>query len=286
MSLIKNYFNLAKPGMIMGNMIPLIGGFFLASRGHIDWLLLLAAALGLAFVIGGGCVLNNYIDRRIDALMERTRERELVRGVVPARNAIVFGIILELIGFYALIACTNILTAGVALFGLFFYLVMYTIWKRRSIYGTLVGAVAGAVPPVVGYCAVANRIDTAAILLFIILVLWQMPHFFAIAIRRLNDYIAADIPVLPVKKGIRATKIVMLIFIILFTLTAPMLTIFQYAGYLYGVAALILGLIWLVLCVKGFFASDDKAWARKMFLFSLIVLMAVFASIPIDAMVG
>lgn len=162
---------------------------------------------------------------------------------------------------------------------------MYSLWwKRRSVWGTLIGAISGATPPLVGYCAANNRFDAGAIILFFILVLWQMPHFYAIAMYRFSDYLAAGIPVLPVKKGIRATKITMLLFIIAFILVAPLLTIFGYAGNIYFVIALILGLAWLALCIRGFAISGatlDAQWARKMFFLSLIVLIALFITIAV-----
>ena len=140
--------------------------------------------------------------------MERTKDRALAAGRISGRAAIVYGTILGFVGFAVLVLHTNLLTAAIAAVGFFFYVFMYSLWfKRRSICGTVVGSIAGAVPPLVGYCAASNRFDAAAILLFFILAIWQMPHFFAIAIYRFNDYAAASIPVFPVKKEIQKTKI-------------------------------------------------------------------------------
>ena len=162
----------------------------------------------------------------------------------------------------------------------FFYLILYTPLKRKSVYGTIIGAVAGATPPVVGYVAVTNNFDTAALLLFFILVFWQMPHFYAIAIRRLDEYKAALIPVLPAKEGIHNTKIKMLAYILAFILATSALTYFKYAGYIYLTVMVLLGLWWLASGIKGFGSADDKIWAKKLFLFSLIVLtlFSVFVS--------
>lgn len=272
--MIKTYYSLTKSGLVYGNVITVAAGFLLASRGTINLWLFLATLIGMSFVIASGCVFNNYIDRDIDVKMERTKDRALVKGLISSHGAIIFGIILGLVGFLVLALYTNILTVSVALAGFFVYIVLYSLWaKRNSVYGSLIGSISGATPPLVGYCAVSNHFDGGAVILFLILVLWQMPHFYAIAIRRYDEYAAAGIPVLPVKKGIRATKIQMLLYIIAFIVAALMLTVFGYTGYLYFTGVALLGVVWLFLCIKGFRTNDDKRWARKMFLFSLVVIL-------------
>ncbi len=283
-SVIKNYYNLAKPGIIYGNAITTIAGFLLASKGlpvnanmalrpgYFNFELFLATLLGISLIIGSACVFNNYIDRNIDGKMERTKKRVLVIKAIPVKNVFTYGTILGIIGFLTLFIYTNLLTVFLALIGFFFYVVMYSIWKRKSIYGTIVGSISGAIPPVVGYCAVSNKFDIGAIIFFLILVLWQMPHFYAIAIFRIKDYAAAGIPVLPVKKGILITKIHMLFYIVAFTIIAMMLTFFGYEGYVYLVIVILLGLGWFMFGVQGFNIADDSKWARKMFGISLLVI--------------
>jgi len=268
----KDYISLTKPGIISGNAITAAAGFFLASKGHINYWLFFAVLTGLSLIVASGCVLNNYIDRDIDKLMSRTKNRILAKGMLPGKNAIIYAIILGLSGTMILILYTNLLTAFLALTGFFFYVVLYGLGKRRSSYGTVIGSISGAVPPVVGYCAVSNRFDTGAILLFLILVFWQMPHFYAIAIYRLHDYAAASIPVLPVVKGIFITKIHILVYILFFIVVTLLLTVTGYTGYLYLISAIILDLTWFGFAIKGFWINNDKAWARKMFVLSLIVI--------------
>src|SRR5579871_5606007 len=147
----KLYVQLTKPGIIFGNLFAAVGGFFLASRGHFNPVLFVATVCGISLVIGSGCVVNNYIDRDIDAKMERTKKRALVKGAISGRNAILYASVLGIIGFLLLFIYTNLLTVCVGLVGYFFYVVMYTIWKRKSDIGTIVGSVSGAVPPVAGY---------------------------------------------------------------------------------------------------------------------------------------
>lgn len=275
---------LTKPGIILGNIITTAAGFALASKGHFDFLLFLTTLLGLGFVIASAGVFNNYIDRFMDAKMDRTKNRALVQGVISAQNALTFATLLGLIGLSILTIYTNLLTVFVTLTGFFVYLVLYAFWKYRSFYGTLVGSIAGAVPPVVGYCAVSNRFDSGALLLFAMLVLWQMPHFFAIAIYHLKDYAAASIPVLPIEKGMRTTKIHMVLYIMAFTVSALMLPLFGYTGYIYFGIASLLGIVWLGLCLDGFNSTNETGWGRKMFVYSLIVIMGLCITIPLDTL--
>ncbi len=284
--MIKKYYELTKPGLVYGNAIAVIAGFALASRGlpaqagNFNFTLFLQTLAGISLVMASGCVFNNYIDRDIDALMERTKDRALVIGAVSGRGTIVFGTCLGVVGFLALAVWTNLLTVIVALTGFFFYVLLYTIlWKRRSVYGTVIGSAAGAVPPVVGYVAVSNSFDAGAAILFSILALWQMPHFYAIAIRRLDDYRAAKIPVLPVVRGVRLTKVAILFYIIAFIIAAAMLAVLGYAGKMYLAVVLTIGVIWLALAIRGFWIADDQRWARGIFLTSLIVLTLLCAVI-------
>lgn len=279
----QDYYQLTKPGMIYGNVVTVSAGFALASKGIIDWWLFAATLVGISLVIASGCVFNNYIDRDTDAKMERTKNRALARGAISGRNAIVFGTILGIAGFSVLGLFTNLRTVSVAAVGVFVYIVLYSLWlKRRSAYAPLVGTISGAAPIVVGYTAASNSFDLGALMLFAILILWQIPHFYAISIYRLNDYIAASIPVLPIKKGIHGTKVHMVFYVVAFIVAAVMPTVFGYAGYAYLTVAAALGLGWLGLCVSGFRAHDDKRWARKMFIVSLIVIMGLSAMMALD----
>ncbi len=280
--MIKTYYMLTKPGIIMGNIITTAAGFILASKGAINGALFLWVLLGIACIMASACVFNNYTDRHHDEKMERTKNRALVTGMISLPKALFFASILFLAGTAVLLEYTNLLTVGISLAGFFMYVVMYSIWKYRSTYGTLVGSVAGAVPPLMGYCAVSNQIDLGAVLLFVILVLWQMPHFYAIAMYRQDDYLAAAIPVFPIKKGSFTTKVHMISYVILFIATLFAFTAFGYTGYWYLLFAVITSLAWLGLSIKGFKASDDKLWARQMFRVSLVVIMVLSIMISVD----
>lgn len=271
----QTYYQLTKPGIIYGNLMNATAGFLLACRWHIDWRLLAATLVGTALVIASACVLNNYIDRGIDKHMARTKKRALVTGIIPLQNAIIYAIILGSLGFLIMALYTNWLTVILGTLAVFVYVVLYGWAKRNSVHSTVVGSIAGALPLVAGYTAVTNHLDKGAWLLFFILVFWQMPHFYAIAIRRKSEYKAAGIPVLPLKRGVRHTKIQMLLYIVAFTIAASLLTVFGYTGYIYLAVVVLLGLTWLWFGLKGFASKDDTAWARKMFLFSLIVTLSL-----------
>lgn len=279
----ERYFWLTKPGIIGGNIITATAGFFLASKGDFDWALYLAAIGGLSLVIASGCVINNWLDRGIDAKMKRTQGRALVTGEISAINALTYATFLGILGFGILLAFTNVLTAVVAGIGYFFYVVVYSVWKRRSVYSTVVGSVSGAVPPVVGYTAAANQVDAAALTLFLILVLWQMPHFYAIGIFRRAEYEAAGLPILPVKLGTAEAKRQIPVYIIGFIVACALLTAFEYTSYWFAAATAVLGGWWLYHAVLGFDANDDRQWAKQLFRQSLAVLTLTCIFISIDS---
>jgi heme o synthase len=280
-STLQQYYLLTKPGIIYGNAITATGGFLLASKGHIDYGLLIATLLGISLVIGSACVFNNYIDREIDAKMARTKKRALVAGLISVPAAMVYATVLGLLGIGLLAIYTNLLTVFMGLAGLVVYVILYGITKRRTVHGTVVGSVAGAMPMVAGYTAVTNRFDSAALILFLIMVAWQMPHFYAIAIYRFKDYKAAGLPVLPVKKNIHAAKVQILLYIVAFIIATSLLTVYGYTGYVYLVIMGVIGFAWLYRGVQRFKTKDNTLWARKMFLFSLIVILSLSVSLSV-----
>jgi len=281
--LIKTYYNLTKPGIIYGNILTAAAGFLLASAGHIKFRLLIATLAGTCLVIAAACVFNNYIDRGIDQKMARTRRRALAKGTIPGRDALAFGAVLGSLGFLILGLWVNALVFGIGVVAFVDYVALYGLSKRRSVHGTLVGSVAGAAPVVAGYCAVSGRLDGGALILFLILAAWQMPHFYAIAMYRFDDYKAAGLPVLPVKKGFRAAKIQIVLYVMAFITANILLSAFGYAGYVYLTVMTLLGLAWLWFGFKGFSAADDKRWARQMFLYSLIIILALSAMLAVGS---
>jgi protoheme IX farnesyltransferase len=273
--MIKTYYLLTKPGIIAGNLVTTIAGFALASKGNFDGPLFFAMLAGLGLVIGSACVFNNYIDRDLEKKMERTKKRPLAQGIITGKSALLFAIALGLTGATVLAFFTNLLATLMAVFGFFVYVVLYSFWKTKKTYATLVGSISGALPPVIGYAAVSNRLDAGAILLFLILVLWQMPHFFSIAMFRLDDYSAAKVRALPVEKGNQITKIHMTLYIIAFMASTILLTVLGYTGIAFLAIAAPLGLAWLLLSLRGFKAENDQVWAKQMFRLSLLVVVGL-----------
>jgi len=280
--MIKTYYLLTKPGIIVGNLITTAAGFALASKGRFDPWLFLAMMAGLGSVIASACVFNNYIDRATDAMMARTKNRPLARGTIAPWKALLFAGCLGIAGLYLLARFANLLAAGVAAVGFLVYVVLYSLLKTRSTHATLVGSVSGAVPPVVGYAAAGGQIDAGAWILFAILILWQMPHFFAIALYRFDDYAAASIPVLPLVKGPLATKVQMFLYVAAFLAASLLLVPFGYTGTSYFAAAALLGAAWLWLSFKGFKAENDRLWARSMFRLSLWVITGLCIAMSIS----
>ncbi|TVY08556.1 heme o synthase [Paenibacillus cremeus] len=273
----RDFVQLAKPGILFSNSITAFGGFWVASKWNIDWLLMIYTIVGTALVMASGCVLNNYLDREMDTKMARTQKRALVVGKVAPNTVLVYGIILGIIGLTVLWFGTNPMAALLGLIGLFAYVWIYTAWfKRTSVWSTFVGSFSGAIPPMIGYCAVHPDIDAGALILFGILFLWQPPHFWALGIRRMEEYRAAGFPLLPVVRGTYTTKISMVRYIVLLVPVSLLLYIYGYVGSIYFFAATAMGLYWAFLSLKGFKAEDEVAWAKKMFIFSINYLTLLF----------
>lgn len=263
-------------------MTALAGFLFGAFGQKFDVAAFIGVLAGTALVIGAGCVFNNITDRRIDAKMQRTKQRALVTGIISVKNALIYGMVLLVVGLAVLVILTNKLPVIIGIVGLVDYVVFYGLFKRRSTVGTLVGSICGATAVVAGYCAATAEFNTAAFLLFLIMVLWQMPHFYSIAIYRGKEYKAAGIPVLPLIKGITTAKIHIAIYTILFIAANVLLYTTGYAGVSYLVVMILAGGWWLSWAFKGFKASDNDKWARKMFGNSLIVLMIFSVMISIN----
>jgi protoheme IX farnesyltransferase len=281
--ILREYLLLTKPGIILGNLISFLGGFFLASRGRPDSVVLVETAVGIAFVMASGCVCNNLIDRDIDRIMTRTRRRSLVTGTISPVAASVMAALLGAAGFALLAAGGGPLTVAVVLAGLLSYVVLYSLyWKRHSVHGALVGSLAGATAPVAGYCAVSGKFDLVALVLLVIFCLWQMPHAHAIAIARLRDYTSAHIPVLPVRDGIARTKRHILAYVLAFLAATAALPLLHVVGGAYCAIMALVGAGWLRLAWMGRTAADDRVWARSVFGFSLLVVLALSLMMAID----
>ncbi len=291
--MIATYYRLTKPGIIYGNLVNMGAGFLFAcclpivgstGRYGFNGALLLATTAGVALIIAAACVINNCIDRNIDTKMARTKRRALVTGEVSVRSALLYATVLGVVGFTVLALWTNALTVLLGAIAIFTYVGPYSITKRRTVYGTVVGSIAGALPPVAGYCAVTGRFDVAAWLLLLIYTCWQMPHFYAIATYRYKDYAAAGLPVLPVKKGVHVAKRQASLYIVAFILANILLTTTGYTGYSYLVVMTFAGAYWLAQCLQGFRATNDRRWGGRLFGVSLYVVLILDALLATGAL--
>jgi protoheme IX farnesyltransferase len=280
---IKNYMLVAKPGIIFGNLISAAAGFFLASRGRVDGGALPATLIGISLVVASGCVFNNCVDRKIDRKMIRTRHRALAQGLISPKNAVFYATILGLAGTALLWAAANLLAVVIVLAGLVIYVGVYSLYlKRNSVYAALIGSLAGATPPLAGYCAVTGRFDLGAVIVLSIFSLWQMPHCYAIAVYRFDDYTAAGIPVLPVRQGTAAARKHMAGFILAFMAATLMLTVAGYTGYRTFAVATGLGLSWLCMAWSGSKPADERLWGKKLFIFSILTIFILSVMMSID----
>ncbi len=274
------YIALIKPGIVMGNAMTALAGFALGAQNHWDLKALFSTIFGLCLVMSSACVFNNIIDRIADSKMQRTKNRPLATGAISTVRAQIYGSCLGVLGICQLAIGSYPLAAACAATGFAIYVALYSLIKYKSHYSTLIGSVAGAIPPLVGYLGATGVLDAGAYILFVIVALWQMPHFFAIAIYRLHEYAAASIPLLPLKRGLFATKLHMLFYTIVFVLAESLLYFFGYTTLTYLYIVSILGCVWLGICITGFLCKNETAWARKMFIFSLIVITSLCTIIP------
>lgn len=281
-TVIRDYVQLTKPGILRSNVVAAFAGFWLASRWQIDWLLMAATLAGTTLVMASSCVVNNLLDRDLDARMARTKKRALPSGRIPVRHAAVYAAALGLAGMLILLA-VNVQAALLGLFGMFVYIVIYTYWlKRRSPLSTFMGAFSGAVPPAIGYVAAAGTMDAGGWLLALILFLWQPPHFWALGIMRRDDYREAGFKILPVVRGVRRTQWQMIPYVLLLLPSCALLTRFGYTGSLFLAVSLLAGAVWLFVCIGGLVGRDAVRWAKRAFLMSIYYLMIIPLAIVLD----
>lgn len=280
---LKDVFAVVKIGIVNSNLITTFTGLWLAlhftGQGFLSNLhTVFFALIGSALVIAGSCALNNFIDRDIDHLMERTKSRPTVSGSVEPKRVLWFGVLLVTIGTLSLLM-TTVTAAIIGLIGMVTYVFLYTMWSKRSnTFNTVIGSISGAVPPVIGWTAVDDGFHIVPVILFLLMFLWQPPHFLALAMKRCEEYRAAGIPMLPVVHGFAMTKRQIVIWIVallplpfyLFSLGVPFLVI-----------ATLLNVGWLALGLAGFKMKDDIKWAKWMFIYSLNYLTILFVTMVI-----
>lgn len=268
-------YRLTKPGVTYGNLITAVAGYLFAANGLINWIVFFALTIGTWAVIASACVINNYLDQDIDAVMTRTKKRPLLTGEVTPRQALVFGALLGILGTIVLSIYTNYWVAGVGIFGWIVYVWLYgALGKRKSVHGTLVGAVSGAVPILAGWLAVHPGLDIVGVLLFLVIFFWQMPEFYAISIFRRDEYAKAKVPVSAVIRGVPATVRQIFVYTILTVGSALGLAVSPLTSWTMLAVLFVISARWLYIVYQGLAAKDSALWAKKEFHFALIFLMA------------
>lgn len=238
--------------------------------------------LGSTLIIAAACVLNNYLDQDIDRVMERTKNRPLVAGQVSNRAALIFCLLLLMTGVLILYLWTNFLVLAAGLAGFIIYVWLYGAWtKRQSMHGTLVGSLSGGVPILAGYLAASQQFDLGAVLVFLVVFLWQQPEFYSIAIYRQAEYQAAGIPLISIVKGVPHTQKQILAYIIAFGLVNLSLSLANYAHPLYGWAMAAFSLYWLVFGWRHLHTLPAEVWAKKMFRHAMYAILLVCLALPL-----
>lgn len=287
-SFVKDFLALIKIGIVNSNLVTAFTGMWLAlhfTNGHfLEQLnIVICTILGTALIIGGSGAMNNYIDQDIDPIMKRTKNRPTVTGRFKSSYVLAIALSMIVVGEILLFSVT--FAAGMwGLAGILAYVVLYSMWsKRKHVSNTVVGSISGAIPPIIGWAAVEPNLGIGALALFLIMFAWQPPHFYALAMKRTEEYASANIPMLPVVKGFKRTKLSMLGWIVLL-FPLPFLLTELGTGFL--VLASILNIGWLLLAISGFYTKNDFKWANKMFIYSLNHMTILFVSMVIFAVLS
>jgi protoheme IX farnesyltransferase len=278
----RDYIELCKPRVVALMLLTMVVGMYLATPGWVPLPTLAAALLGIGFCAGSAAAINHLVDKRIDAIMTRTRKRPIAVGRVSVNQAIFFACTLAVSGMTILIFFVNVLTAFLTFATLIGYAGIYTGYlKRATSQNIVIGGLAGAAPPLLGWTAVTNQLDPQALLLVLIIFTWTPPHFWALAIYRLEEYKNAEIPMLPVTHGVAYTKLSILLYTILLLVVSILPFVVGMSGWLYLLGAVLLGarfLYWAIILYR----SDKPAIAMRTFRFSIIYLMMLFVFLLID----
>jgi protoheme IX farnesyltransferase len=287
---LRGYLALTKPRIIELLLITTVPTMIVAANGWPKAWLIVATLIGGTLAAGGANAFNMVIDRDIDALMERTKRRPLVTGVMSARSAALFAFALEIVAFAVLAVWVNVLAAWLALSATAFYVVVYTlILKRRSKQNIVIGGAAGAVPVLVGWAAVTNSLGWTPVLLFLVIFLWTPPHFWALAVRYRDDYHAANVPMMPVVASLRRTTLEILIYSVILWALTLLIGSSAHLGWIYAISATVLGAMFSFYALRLYrHARNDKAdvaEAMKLFHFSITYLSALFILMAVDVLV-
>lgn len=283
----RSYLQLIKPGITVSNSMTAAAGFLLAaSHFGFSWTVFGGTVVGVALIIASACVVNNMLDRGIDARMSRTKGREIATGHISLHLAAIYAVVLGFLGLVLLYVSTNHVTVLLGILSYVWYVAVYGMAKRTTPLSTAIGAVCGALPPMAGYTALSGHIDATAWALFWILMVWQLPHFYAIAVFREKDYRAAGLPVWSVVLGAESAKAQILFWVVVFAFVVSLPTILGATGSIYLAVMLALSVYWIGQGVWYYRRESTERWAKRMFGVSLIVLLVFCAAISIGGYIA
>ena len=287
---VKGYIALTKPRIIELLLVTTIPTMVVAANGIPGIWLMITTLIGGTLAAGGANTFNMVYDRDIDAIMERTKMRPLVTGVMTPRAATIFACVLELLSFGLLAWRVNFLSAWLAMGATAFYVFIYTIWlKRRSKQNIVIGGAAGAVPVLIGWAAVTNNLSWTPVLLFVIIFIWTPPHFWALAVRYRDDYAAANVPMMPVVASLRRTTLDIMIYSVIMWALTMLVGPAAHLGWVYALSATLLGGMFTFYAFKLYVhAREDKAdvnEAMRLFHFSITYLTGLFVMMAVDVLV-
>ncbi len=284
LSQVRDLIQLTKP-RITGLVIATFAGGLWLAPGPIETWRAVMALLGTVFIVSAANALNMYLERDVDGLMDRTRERPLPRGRLSPDLAVGLGTALACAALPLMLLGGNLLTGALGLLAFLSYVWVYTPMKRRSSAALFVGAIPGAMPPLMGWTTVTGRMNVPALVLFAILFLWQIPHFLAIALYRSDDYQRAGFHVLPLSQGPRATRFHIVVFSVALVASTLLLAPLHVAGTPFVIIAALLGATLVGWGLAGFRPTADRAWARSLFVVSIVYLTLLFAALAVDRQV-
>jgi protoheme IX farnesyltransferase len=277
------YYRLTKPKVVYLIVFTAMVGMLLAADGAVSLVIFIAGLLGIGLAAASGAAINHVVDERIDRLMERTRNRPLASGDIDQKSALIFALSIGFLGIAILVVFVNLLTAILTFFSLVGYALVYTMYlKRATPQNIVLGGAAGAAPPLLGWTAVTGSVDTEALLLFLIIFIWTPPHFWALAIRRREEYAKADIPMLPVTHGVAFTKIQILLYTVLLFIVTLMPFLIQMSGLIYLAGAVALGIGFLYYAIKLYRDDQPNVIAMKTFSYSIFYLSLLFGFLLVD----
>ncbi len=278
---IRDLIVLTKPGIVLMSVMTALTGLYIGHRGLPDPLLSFWALLGTGLAAAGATSLNNFYDRDIDIIMERTRQRPIPQGDIKPSTALILGVALIISALFVFTYFVNMLSAVTAMTAAFFYVVVYTRLKRRTPNATVIGGISGALPPVIGCAAASGAFSIEALILFLVMFVWQPPHFWFLAIKHAEDYRSADIPTLPVSKGIAETKAKILIFNLALFPVSLLPFFYGIAGKAYLLTAMALSLAYVCFSLRLLFSKTEKDVFR-FFYYSIIYILVLFTVMVID----